>query len=209
MTKENSAKKNKKGNNLKKTLEKTANIKREEKENKKKTIEKARRELHFENSSDSDEIIKLIKIVLLVTVIMLVFYFITTIVTRKANAIKTVRNTVTNEKAEIQYDNLIIGSMLNIDGTYYVLIEKNEDEKLTEYQTLLQMIEANDEAPKIYTASLDNSFNSSYLSDEINYDSDLSVFKVKGTALVKVSEHRIVEVFDNYEDIKAELDDLQ
>ena len=76
MTKENSAKKNKKGNNLKKTLEKTANIKREEKENKKKTIEKARRELHFENSSDSDEIIKLIKIVLLVTVIMLVFYFI-------------------------------------------------------------------------------------------------------------------------------------
>lgn len=178
-------------------------------EEKKKTVEKARRNLHFEKSNDADEFSKLIKIVLLVTVIMIVFYFVTTIVTRKANAIKTVKNLKTNEKAKIQYDSLIIGSMLKMDGSYYVLIENEDDEKISEYKTLMQTIEANDEAPKIYTASLDNSFNNFYLNDESNYDSNLENFRVRGTTLVKINNHKIEKTFDSYDDILNELNSLK
>ena len=205
MAKENKAKKNKKVSSSNE-VKKNSN---QEKEIKKNNIEKARKELHFEKNDSSDEITKLAKIVLLVTVIIIVFYFITTFVTRKANAIKTVRNLKSDEKAEIQYDSLIIGSMLKIDGDYYVLIEKDDDEKLTEYQTLLQTIAANDEAPKIYTANLSNSFNKKYLADESNYDSDLTNFRVKGTTLIKIANHKIETTYDNYDDIKGKLDELQ
>ena len=176
---------------------------------KKQTLEKARRELHFEKNNSSDEFSNLVKVVLIVTAIIIVFYFITTFVTRKANAVRTVRNLKTNEKAEIQYDSLIIGSMLNLDGSYYVLIEKDDDAKLTEYQTLLQTIAANDEAPKIYTANLTDSFNKVYLADEHNYDSDLTKFKVTGTVLVKVNDHKIDLTYDNYDDIVKKLEELK
>ena len=175
----------------------------------KETIERERRELHFEKKDSGDELSKLVKIVLLVTAIIIVFYFITTFVTRKANAINTVKKIKTNDKAEIQYENLIIGSMLKIDGKFYVLIEKDGDEKLTEYETSIQTIKANDEAPKIYTANLTDSFNKIYLSEESNYDSDLTKFKVSGTTLVKISDHKIEKTYDKYEDIKGELEKLQ
>ncbi len=216
MAKESNAKKNKKVSVSPKSAKKAsemANVKKtlksKDEETKKATIEKARRELHFDKSDGSDEITKLIKIVLIVAAIMLVFYIVTTVVTRKANAIRTVRSAATDKKAEIQYDSLIVGSMLNFDGTYYVLIEKEDDENLSEYQTLLQMIEANEEAPKIYTANLSDSFNSQYLGDEGNYDSDLSNFKVKGTTLVKVSDHNIESAYDNYDDIKGKLEEFE
>ncbi len=219
MTKESKAKgkkgtsNKKKATNLKQTnLKDTKEIRKinyREREDKKKTIAKARRELHFDKSEGSDEITKLIKIVLIVVAIMLIFYGVTTIVTRKANAVKTVRSISSDEKAEIQYDSLIIGSMLNIDGNYYVLIKKSDDDKLSEYETLIQVIKANEEAPKIYIANLDDSFNNQYLGEDGNYDSDLSKFKVKGTTLVKISDHNIDETYDNYDDIKAKLEELE
>ena len=201
-----SNKKDLKRKDITKTLEKE-DLKK--KEVKKQTIERAKRDLHFEQSDGADEFSKLAKIVLIVTLIIVVFYFITTFVTRKANAIRTVRNIKNDEKAEIQYDSLIIGSMLKIDGSYYVLIEKDGDEKLAEYQTLLQTIAANDEAPKVYTANLTDSFNKNYLASESNYESDLSKFKVSGTTLVKVSDHKIESTYDNYEAIVKELEGLK
>ena len=223
MTKGNNTKKNKKKkvNNEKNFKQEAAvvseekvdevNLKEKQKvnEDKKETIERVRRELHFEKNDSGDELSKLVKIVLLVTAIIIVFYFITTFVTRKANAINTVKKIKTNDKAEIQYENLIIGSMLKIDGKFYVLIEKDGDEKLTEYETSIQTIKANDEAPKIYTANLTDSFNKIYLSEESNYDSDLTKFKVSGTTLVKISDHKIEKTYDKYEDIKGELEKLQ
>lgn len=223
MTKGNNTKKNKKKkvNNEKNFKQEAAvvseekvdevNLKEKQKvnEDKKETIERVRRELHFEKNDSGDELSKLVKIVLLVTAIIIVFYFITTFVTRKANAINTVKKIKTNDKAEIQYESLIIGSMLKIDGKFYVLIEKDGDEKLTEYETSIQTIKANDEAPKIYTANLTDSFNKTYLSEESNYDSDLTKFKVNGTTLVKISDHKIEKTYDKYEDIKGELEKLQ
>ncbi|MBR3198867.1 MAG: hypothetical protein IKG27_02495 [Bacilli bacterium] len=220
MTKGNNTKKNKKKkiNNEKHFKEETPkvieevvsnDISEEVREEKKQTIEKVRRDLHFEKNDSGDELSKLAKIVFIVTAIIIVFYFITTFVTRKANAINTVKKLKTDNKAEIQYESIIIGSMLKIDGNYYVLIENNDDEKIDEYRTAVQTIKANDEAPKIYRANLSNSFNKSYLAKESDYNSDLSKFKVKGTTLIKVSDHKIEKTYDAYDDIKGELDKLQ
>ena len=191
-------------NDIKELKKEKVNKRQEEK---KETIKNAKRELVYA-PSNNDEITKLIKLIVVVTVIMIVFYFITTIVTRKANA-KKIAEKEKSEKVSIQYENIIIGSMLNKEGDYYVLIEKENDDNSDEYQTLIQTVSVNDEAPKIYKANLTDIFNKIYLSDNKNYDSNLENFKVSGTTLIKVSNHQISETYDQHDSIKEKLSELK
>ena len=147
------------------------------KKNKKKAINDARRKLNYEKTTDGEEISKLIKIILIVTAVMVVFYGITVVVTKKASEVSQEQNSA---KTEIQYDNIVIGSMLKIDGSFYVLIEDEDDQRLSEYETLKQTIAANPDAPTIYIAHLSDGFNSKYLGEESNYSSDMTKFKVTG-----------------------------
>lgn len=213
----------KKGSNTKKASKKTDNAKAEKKvtnsgdnvkkkstevkaeKEKKENIKQARKQLYYNsNNSSSNELSKLIKIVLIVTGIIIVFYGVTVVVTNKAKeAAKE------NEEAvEIQYDSIMIGSMLKIDGSFYVLIEDEDDIRLPEYNTLIQTIKANEDAPTIYTADLSSGFNKKYLSDKTNYDDNMETFKVKGTTLVRISNHKITDVYDNYDAISDQLNKL-
>lgn len=190
---------------IKEATLKSESIKEEEKEEKKENIKQARKQLYYNNNSNSDELSKLIKIVLIVTVIIVVFYGVTVVVTNKAKEAAEDKN---KQAAEIQYDSIMLGSMLNIDGSYYVLIENQDDISLSEYTTLIQTIKANDDAPTIYIADLSSSFNRDYLGDKNNYDSDMETFKVTGTTLVRISNHKIIDVYDNHDDIVKKLDEL-
>ena len=208
----------KKSTTLKKDVKETKKeIKKDIKENKsdevitkaskekKANLKQARKQLYYNNINENDEFSKLLKIVLAVTAIIVVFYGITVVVTNKA---EEVRKEANSEKAEIQYDNIMLGSMLNIDGSFYVLIEDADDIRLSEYTTMVQTIKANDDAPTIYTADLSSGFNKEYLGDESDYSSDMEKFKVTGTTLVKVSDNEIADVYDNYDDIIKKLDEL-
>ena len=198
----NSKKPSKKVEEVKAVLEEKKEVK--ELKEKKENIKQARKQLYY-NNSDSDELSKLIKIVLAVTFIIIVFYGLTVVVTNKAKEAAEEKN---KQAAEIQYDSIMIGSMLNIDGSYYVLIEDEDDIRLSEYTTLIQTIKANDDAPTIYTADLSSSFNKGYLGDKSNYDSNMENFKVTGTVLVRVSDHKISKVYDTYDTITKKLEEL-
>lgn len=204
-------KNNKKGkastqkNNVKKVTEIIEDTEVIESKEKKENLKQARKQLYYSDKSESNELTKLIKIVLIVTVIIIVFYGVTVIVTNK---VKEVREEQNKQPVEIQYDSIMIGSMLNIDGSFYVLIENPDDIRLSEYTTLLQTIKANEDAPIVYTADLGSTFNNNYLSDKSNYNSDMENFKVTGTTLVRVRNHKISDVYDNYDDIIKKLDEL-
>lgn len=172
---------------------------------KKANLKKARKQLYYSNNNEGDEFSKLFKIVLIVTAIIVVFYGVTVVVTDKADE---ARKEAESEKTEIQYDSIMIGSMLNINGSFYVLITDSDDIRLNEYTTMIQTIKANEDAPTIYTADLSNAFNKEYLSDKTNYDSDLEKFRVKGTTLVRVKDHKIEDVYDSYDDIIKKLGEL-
>ena len=190
--------------NIKENSKQTENVIKTEKE-KKANLKQARKQLYYSNKNENDEFSKLFKIVLIVTLIIIVFYGVTVVVTKKAEEATKEAN---SQKVEIQYDSIMIGSMLNINGSFYVLIEDIDDIRLSEYTTMIQTIKANDDAPTVYTADLSSTFNKAYLSDESNYDSDMEKFKVKGTTLVKIEDHEIVNVYDNYDDIIKKLDEL-
>ena len=211
-TKKSGAKKKSEGKEIKgKTLlekaqeEKVSPDKTKE-DNKKKAIKDARRKLNYAKTSDGEEFGRLIKIILIVTVIMVVFYGVTVVVTNK---VKEAKDEQSSESKGIQYDNIMVGSMLKINGNFYVLIEDQDDPRISEYDTLSQTIAANPEAPKIFVADLSDSFNSSYLSSESNYESDMTKFKVTGTTLVKIENHKITETYDSYDEINDKLKELE
>jgi len=160
--------------------------------------------------SSSNEMIKLLKIVLIVTAIMLLFYGITLLVTNKADEkLDAQQQEQTPSETPIQYENIMIGSLLNHKGTYYVLIEKDDDNRLAEYDSLIGTIKSSEDAPTIYKANLTDSFNKHYLGKEANYYvDDIAEFKVTGTTLIKVQDGKIISVHDNHDDIKNKLTDL-
>ena len=137
---------------------------------------------------------------------MVVFYGVTVVVTNK---VKEAKDEKSSESQGIQYDNIMVGSMLKINGNFYVLIEDQDDSRISEYDTLRQTIAANPDAPKIFVADLSDSFNSSYLSSESNYESDMTKFKVTGTTLVKIEDHKIIETYDSYDEINDKLKELE
>lgn len=194
--------------NVQKKAPKVESLKQESKvlKDKKETLEKTKKQLYYTNNVNSnDEMTNLIKIVLIVTGIILIFYGVTKVVTQKANEAKIANA----DEAEIQYDEIIIGSMLNINGSYYVLIEDENDSRISEYEAMLTSISANTDAPKVYKADLSSSFNSDYLAKESNYSSNIEEFKVTGTTLVKISDHKIEETFDTYDSISSKLNELE
>lgn len=157
-----------------------------------------------------NEASKLLKIVLIVTIIMAIFYGITIVATNKADKTKKEKAIETTaEKAEIQYENIMIGTMLNYSGTYYVLIKNKDDNRLEEYESLVDSIKSNENAPTIYNADLSDGFNKGYLAKEANNPKDtVDGFTVTSTTLVKIVDNKIDAVYDNYDSIKEKLNEL-
>lgn len=158
---------------------------------------------------NDNELIKLLKIVLAVTGIMIVFYGITMVVTKVAK--DEIDNVSPNkEKAIIQYKDIVIGTMLNkTGGEYYVLIKGEEDNRIAEYETLIKIIEAKEDAPTFYMANLTDSFNKKYFAKEANDSSNLEEFKVSGTTLVKIKDGEIDKTFSEYLTIRTHLNSIK
>ncbi len=203
----------KKTNNSKEVVKK--NINKTSKSNTKKNIKQSAEAKNAEKQiakiASNTEIIKLIKIVAIVTAVMVVFYLITLVATDKAEKVnqEAAESAEEDVQTEIQYDYIMIGTMLNKTGTYYVLLEEDGDNRLSEYDTLIQTASVNEDAPTIYKANLTDSFNKGYLSKEAAYDVDnIEDFRVTGTTLVRVVDGSIDEVFDTYDTIKNKLTEL-
>jgi len=207
-------------NNNKEIVEKTEILEIKENKQDNKIKEKQENKKNKENhnttnkreneNASNNEMIKLLKIVLIITGIMLVFYGITLLATNKADEkLKSQNEEDTPAETQIQYENIMIGSLLNHNGTYYVLIEKDDDNRLAEYDSLIATIKSSEDAPTIYKANLTDSFNKNYLGKEHNYYvDDMADFKVTGTTLVKVQDGKIVYVSDTHDSIKDKLNDL-
>lgn len=200
----------------KQTSPQTATKKASDKKTKVESVKATKTPLHkkIETSTNNNELVRLVKIIVIITVIMALIYVVTMIATKKADEVKK-DDTSTSEKTtktEIQYDNIMIGTMLNKGGTYYVLIEedKKDDQRIGEYDQLVTTIKNKEGATKIYKVDLTDAFNKVYKAKESNYYVDnISDFKVTGTTLLKIEDAKVVTAFDDYDGIKNELNNLK
>ncbi len=141
------------------------------------------------NISTEDEFGKLIKLIILVTVIFLVFYGITFLVNREKEEEETQTGT------KIQYDNILIGDLLTQpNDEYYVMIYDNDDVYNVLYQTYLGLYAKKEDAIRYYTADLDNPFNSSFVGEKANFEiKTIKDLKLNASTLLKIKDGKIKE----------------
>ena len=160
-----------------------------------------------ENTKNSvinkNELLSLIKIVAIVSIVLLVFYFITVLVDKKLTKDSYKSN---DSAAVIQYEKIMIGEILNRkEGSYYVLVEKEDDSYVTLYKQYL----SSGNIIKYYTVDLDDVFNKASVSDKTKVEgNDPSQYKFSSTALLKIDNNKLAAVYYDQESITNYLDTL-
>ena len=150
----------------------------------------------YENTNEFE---KLIKLVVVVTIIFLVFYAITYLVNRKTEE-------ETSTGAQIQYDNILIGDVLTQpNDEYYVMIYDSSDHYKVLYQTYLNMYEGMVDSIRVYTADIENPFNKNFVSDKANFKiKDITDLKVTTSTLLKIKKGKIEKYYVG-ENLKSHL----
>ena len=154
-------------------------------------------------SSDTEVGTNYIKIVIILLVVFAVFYIITYLVTKEP---------VTPEaEPTIQYKEVIVGNMLNInEEEYYVLAEFEGDIYNSLYETYLSNYSGTDDGKSYYTIDMSKGFNKPYISEESNLDVDsVSNLKFSATTLLKIKSGKITEKYETNETIISALEKLQ
>lgn len=152
----------------------------------------------------NNEMANLVKIVLVIIAIFLIFYGITSIVTKNKSA-ENQTGDVT-----IQYDEILLGTLFEQPNSeYYVLITKEDDYYTSTYTSLLSMYTTKETAIRFYTANLDNGFNKLYEAEESNTKTNnLQELKFSGSALLKIKDKTIVAAYEGNAQIIEHLNNL-
>ena len=132
-------------------------------------------------ASDEMSVSGFFKIILWLLIILIGFTLITMYVTRDKKE---------KPSNDIQYTNIIVGSILNrSEEDYFVLVEKEDDTNIQSYQTMIDKYNNKDEHSRFYIVLLSDPFNASYVADEAN----LSVEKITD---IRFSETTLLHIKD-------------
>jgi hypothetical protein len=158
----------------------------------------------FNIGSSNSEINKLINIFIAISALFVVFYLITLFVTNKSNEEVII-------PTEIQYEEIIVGTILNQDkDVYYVLATKEDDinQSLIDYYLNKYVTSVNGQKLGLatYGINLDNAFNKPFVKESSN----LNVTKIediafKDATLLKIEKGKITEFYEGVDQIKTHL----
>ncbi|MBR1376392.1 MAG: hypothetical protein IJ565_01060 [Bacilli bacterium] len=117
--------------------------------------------------------------------VLLVFTLITMFITRDKKE--------KDPAVEIQYDKIIVGSILNrSEEDYYVLVEAPNDDNSTSYESYITTYNNKDNHKRFYIVDLSDDFNSNYISTESNLSVDkITDIRFSETTLIHVVNGKI------------------
>lgn len=157
----------------------------------------------------SGEMLKLIKIVLIIVAISVAFYGITVLVLKykKNQGSDYVGNST---PAIIQYEEIMLGTLLSQkENEYYVLVMHEDDPYNTLFESYMKTYKAKEGALTVYKANIDSVFNQYYVSDVSNLNvSEVTNFKVSDISLIKVKDKNVVEAYEGFDNIENALKEL-
>lgn len=162
--------------------------------------------------SDDNQLLSLLKIILVLVVIFGLFYGLTVLRTMDKDSKKN-----DDKETIIQYDEILIGTILNQKANdYYVLVTDLNADDYSKYETYVDSFDGNPKV-RVYTSDIKNIFNKSYTGDSnvtkyvgktkidgllLDGDCLIHVEKVKDKKGNKVN--KITEIFVGEEKILAE-----
>lgn len=159
-------------------------------------------------SEEQEEIIRFIKILIIVIIFVLAAYLFTRIFVTKDLFNKDDNTSEEVIAGTINYDVTILGSLLNKpEDEYYVLAYDSENLRAVYYSSLITNYKYNEDALKIYYANLNNPFNAKYYDkDNTNLDvKSLEDLRVGDLTLFKIKNGKISEILTDEKKIAEEL----
>ena len=156
--------------------------------------------------STDNEMSKLIILILVVALVFALFYVITLFVTKK-DSDTTGSSNEPDKEVSIQYENILAGNIFSQkDSEYYVLVYFRDDKYLDLYKSYLSYYKSNvSDAFPYYLVEIDDSLNSSFISDKSNIVSNIKDLKFSQTALLRIRDKKIISTYEGNEQITGKL----
>jgi len=169
---------------------------------KKKKTNKIKEEKY--RSEEQQEIIRFVKILLVVSIFLVAIYFITKIFVRNEGEVSNKETSVT----EINYTKMVFGTMLNKPyDEYYVVAYSSEDNKASYYGAIVENYQSEKDSLNVYFVDLDDSLNKDFISSDGKTNSKattVSELMVDDFTLIKVKSGKIAKYIETAEDMKKE-----
>lgn len=148
--------------------------------------------------NNDNEMLKLLKLVIIVSLIVGLFYVITLFVNKKEEALEE-----TDTPATIQYDYILVGNILSQPAEkYYVLAKTSNDLNAKIYEAYLSNYKNIKDSLRTYYIDLDNPLNSKFLKDESNFKiKDINEISFKETTLLLIENDKIKKTYEGKENI--------
>ena len=155
---------------------------------------------------NSNELKKLVAIFVVVVVIFAIFYVLTVVINNNKSSQPKENNSV----AVIQYDEILVGEILNQNqDAYYVLATEEDDNNISQYQSYIDNYKSNENSLKVYEVNLSSVFNKKYMSEDSDFDfNQLSEIKFSTATLLKIEDGKLTEYYEGKEEITEYLEDL-
>ena len=175
-------------------------------ENLKNAFAKKSEKAKDDTSLETNELVKLVKIVAIVTAIFLVFYLVTYLVAKNKSDNTDKKET---ESVSIQYTEILLSGLLKQNSSeYYVLAYASDDAYYEGYNTYLAEYAKKTTSLNVYKAIIDNGFNSSFYDSK--KDSNLNVdsienLKLNKSTLFKIKDGKIVNFYEGTDSINSHL----
>ncbi len=153
-----------------------------------------------------NELVNLIKIIVIICVVLLIFYFITLFVNKNnSDTSGNYNDTV----ATIQYDEIIVGEILNRnEKEYLVLVKKENDVNSNLYQSYLSIYSDKENAVRVYSVDLGSIFNANSIGDATILENGVENFKFSDSTLLRVNDGIITDSLIGNEQIENYLQEL-
>lgn len=156
---------------------------------------KQKKKLYKINTNTEMEYSKIIKIAIGVIIVLAITYFVTAIV---SGEIKFGKEEIVEEETSIQYEEIMVGQMLNrSENEYYVLLFNFTDNFASYYLSLKDSYSQNNDALPFYIIDLEKHTNKDYVLEDGEHLVEKPVrlvdFKTTSPTIVKIKNRKVVE----------------
>lgn len=154
--------------------------------------------------TNQNEVQNFIRIIIIVMIVFLAFYFLTVFTTGRRKASYTQKQPALTV---IQYDEIIYGNLYTQNKPeYFVLLEEKENPYNALFESMLTQASVKEGGIPYYTLDLSSAFNQKLVSDTMSLDSN--DLKVNRTTLLKIQNGTLNAYYEDDEKILAFLQSL-
>lgn len=138
------------------------------------------------NYTSDNQLMSLFKIIIVLVLVLGIFYGIT--LWRTHDKTKTNKK---EEEVEIQYDEILIGTILKQNANeYYVLVTNPNAKDYNKYESFIESLTGKTKT-RLYTADKESIFNKSYIAEETNAKDYIGKTKIDG---IKFNEDCLLHI---------------